>query len=154
MTTANWETIRQEYEQGDSLRVLAARHGVGVTTIHDRSKSEQWVRTLGERKPNTEQPPIPTDDAFSLARFALHKLVELAQGDLDLKDHKLLSDALSQYNKVIAAAPPTQTRGSYIAPELIAVMTPQEQDIVQKILSEAEQRLKQDEKVTPMRRTG
>ncbi len=151
MTTANWTAIRQEYEQGDSLRVLAARHGVGVTTIHDRSKSEHWVRTLGERKTNTERPPIPTDDAFSLARYALHKLIELAQGDLDLKDHKLLSDALSQYNKVIAAAPPQPTsQSSYIAPELIAVMTPQEQDMVQKILSEAEQRL--GEKVTPIRR--
>jgi len=153
MTTANWESIRTEYEQGDSLRVLAARHGVGVTTIHDRSKSERWVRTLGERKTNTERPPIPTDDAFSLARFALHKLIELAQGDLDLKDHKLLSDALSQYNKVIAAAPPQpSSQSSYIAPELISVMTPQEQDMVQKILSEAEQRL--GEKVTPMRKTG
>ena len=153
MTTANWESIRTEYEQGDSLRVLAARHGVGVTTIHDRSKSERWVRTLGERKTNTERPPIPTDDAFSLSRFALHKLIELAQGDLDLKDHKLLSDALSQYNKVIAAAPPQpSSQSSYIAPELISVMTPQEQDMVQKILSEAEQRL--GEKVTPMRKTG
>src|SRR5258708_325175 len=29
----DWSVIRQEYEQGSSLRVLAAKHGVGKSTI-------------------------------------------------------------------------------------------------------------------------
>ncbi len=154
MTTANWTAIRTEYEQGDSLRVLAARHGVGVTTIHDRSKLECWVRTLGEQKPNREHYLPPTADALSIAHAVLHNLAEAAKReDLELKDIKMLADSLSACQKVILAAPPQPTsQSSYIAPELIAVMTPQEQDMVQKILSEAEQRL--GEKVTPMRRTG
>lgn len=64
-----------------------------------------------------------------------------------IKAHQIIVERLAP-----ASASPQveEQRSSYIAPELIAVMTTQEQDIVQKILSEAEQRL--DEKVTPMRK--
>lgn len=149
----DWEAIKAEYEQGDSQRVLAARHNVPRTTIASRAKVEHWKHPQSFRPPPTMDEQPDEDDLFSLAQFALSKLAVHLKGDLELKDHKLFADALNQYSKVIAAAPPApSSQSSYIAPELIAVMTPQEQDIVQKILSEAEQRLKQDEKITPLRR--
>src|SRR6266568_2930220 len=60
-------------------------------------------------------PPSPTSlpgDALSIAHTGLHQLAQHLQAEtpLDIKDHKLLSDALAQYVKVLLIAPQEETQ--------------------------------------------
>ena len=43
MALIDWSVIRQEYEQGTSLRSLATKHGVSKTTLIRKRDSEQWT---------------------------------------------------------------------------------------------------------------
>lgn len=39
-----WDDIRAAYEDGDTSRILAERHGVGERTVRRRAAAEEWVR--------------------------------------------------------------------------------------------------------------
>src|SRR5438132_7068091 len=122
----DWSIIRQEYEQGASLRVLAAKHGVGKSTIAERKHKEQWTehRTNTGRTPDriplARPTPLPIpDDAISIARIGLHQLAQHLQTDeiLPISSHKSLSDALAQYVKVLVTAPrETETQDGLVLP--------------------------------------
>ena len=40
----NWEQIKEEYERGESLSVLAQTYGVKANTIKGRKQREKWQR--------------------------------------------------------------------------------------------------------------
>ena len=40
----NWEQIKEEYERGESLSVLAQTYGVKANTIKGRKQREKWKR--------------------------------------------------------------------------------------------------------------
>src|SRR5260221_5857181 len=41
-----WSVIRQEYEQGASLRDIVARHGSSIATISRVARHEGWIRPV------------------------------------------------------------------------------------------------------------
>ena len=153
---ADWNVIRQEYEQGASLRQLAARHDVPKTTLIRRRDAERWTkdRTIGPRTRPDHTPlskpvhlPIP-DDAVSIARIGLSQLAQHLQQDtiLDLKDHKLLSDALSQYVKALITAPrENEVQDGLVLP--LEKLLPSTRLEIRRLLAE-------DEQVQQERRTG
>jgi len=146
-----WQQVRQEYEeQGASLRVLALRHGVGKSTIAERKYKEQWTRNgplsvLVPDKPDS--PPGSSTDAVTIARLGLKQLAQHLQQDglLSIAAHKLLSDALAQYVKVLVTAPrETETQeGLYIPLERLL---PETRAALRRILARDEE-LQQEEKV-------
>ncbi len=153
----DWTTIRQEYEAGDSLRVLSARHGVPTTTLHRRMHKEQWNKPAEHISGTVEQSIPPTADAVAIANALLSLLLEhVGRKDLDLKAIKSISDSLSSCQRVIIAAGPAaqEPRHSYLAPEFIAALEPGERDHLQAIFAQAEARLREqaDEKITPIRK--
>src|SRR5260221_11498842 len=121
----DWPQIRQEYEQGASLRSHAAKHNVGKSTIAERKFKEQWDRPdTGHRTPDTlpllrpAALPIP-GDALSIARIGLKQLAQHLQTEdlLPIVTHKSLADALSTYVKVLLTAPQeTETREGLLIP--------------------------------------
>src|SRR6266568_1294091 len=115
--TSDWAAIRQEYEQGHlSQSALAKKYGLSRTAIHKRAKTESWqVAGCRLQVAGATTPPSPTSlpgDALSIAHTGLHQLAQHLQAEtpLDIKDHKLLSDALAQYVKVLLIAPQEETQ--------------------------------------------
>lgn len=155
MTTANWTAIRQEYERGDSLRVLAARHGVPTTTLHRKSQKEQWNKPAEQQHGTVEQPLPLTPDALSIAHAVLRSLKEaIGRKDLELKDIKMLSDSLSACQKVIIAAGPQRPDTSgpnfndFDQQELDEYLF--HENALRRIEQSVE--VRRDEKITPLRR--
>jgi len=116
VTLADWSKIREEYEQGVSLRQLATNHNVSKTYIIEKRNKENWTRPLPTDRPTTTDRvptplkpkplPIPAD-ARAIARTGLSQLARHLEGDdlLPITCHKLISDSLSQYVKVLITAP-------------------------------------------------
>jgi hypothetical protein len=112
--THDWDAIRREYEQGEcSQSTLAKKYGVSRTAIQKKATREAWtvagcrLQVAGATPPLPPQHlPLPTD-ATTIARAGLRQLAQhlQTQTPLDIHDHKLLSDALAQYVKVIIIAP-------------------------------------------------
>lgn len=90
--SADWNAIRADYESGVSLRQLAAKHGVGKSTIAERKFKEQWDRPdTGHRTPDVKQ-------AQSHKDFTPKK-------DLSTKDRqRLFLDAFSEHANVLVSA--------------------------------------------------
>jgi transposase len=57
---ADWQAIRAEYEQGASLRTLAAKHGVSKTYIIEKRNKEEWNRPDTDRPTAKQTPPNET----------------------------------------------------------------------------------------------
>ncbi len=120
---ADWQAIRRDYEAGASLRTLEADYGKSASAICRRAQKEGWERQAQQDATQRNITPLPLlplpADAHSLARNGLSQLARhlQAEGLLDIKDHKLLSDALAQYVKVLVTAPqeqPEQEDGLFI----------------------------------------
>src|SRR5260221_9584112 len=88
----DWSVIRQEYEQGSSLRVLAAKHGVGKSTIAERKFKEQWDKPdTGHRTPDAKQAQSHTN--------------RTPKKDLSTKDRQhLFLEAFSEHANVLVSA--------------------------------------------------
>jgi hypothetical protein len=118
----DWNAIRADYEQGQlSQSALAKKHGISRKAISNHARGEHWTSPTvtghtSQVTPATPPPPLANvtpfplpADAHSIARIGLHQLALHLQSEtlLEIKDHKSLSDALSQYIKVLATAPET-----------------------------------------------
>ncbi len=147
MSTADWPAIRSEYEQGASLRSLAAKHSVSKTYIIEKRNKEQWNRPTD--RPLTNRPTAPTslpfhlpipDDAIGIARIGLKQLAMHLQADeiLPIKDHKSLSDALAQYVKVLITAPQEHETHNELSIPLNTI-SPRTRLAIQQLLAEDEQ---------------
>ena len=135
----DWEAIQKEYEGGLSLRSLSAKHEVPTTTLHRHIQHGQWQRNTERNK--AEHPLVfeqvqPPDSIAELAQKMVGQLANIALVPLALKEHKLFADSLSQYHKIIIAAPDQQL------PNTIdwSIFEQAELDIIQPIFAAAEER--------------
>ncbi len=146
---ANWRAVRAEFETTPlSIRSIALKFNVPKSTLLNRIRVEQWQRStvsnmtdLGGHGPMV-QPDGPTDaDPVAIAQAILRTLTEVVRREhIDIRELKSASDSLASCQKVIIAAGPAaqDPRRSYIAPELIACMSPGDQDEMERILASAE----------------
>lgn len=58
---ADWQAIRQEYEQGASLRSLAAKHGISKSLIGKKKFEEQWTNSGHKRIMSIAQAHVDTN---------------------------------------------------------------------------------------------
>jgi len=162
----DWTVVQQQYEQGASLRDIVARHGSSIATISRIARHEGWerpvtpieIRKHETVKHETSIPPPPVSpsvsmpsDAISIARTGLAQLDQhlKSKGEpvkdiLSIASHKLLSDALSQYVKILAMAPQESQDGFVI---LFEELLPQTVDVIRQALVEDErlQRVRSEE---------
>jgi len=143
----DWAIIRKEYEQGASLRSLATTYDVPKTTLIRRRDAEAWTRTgplLVHGPDRTIPPPVSPMplDALSVARVGLKQLAQHLQGQttedtLPIASHKLLSDALSQYVKVLITAPrETEAQDGLLLP--LEKLLPETRIEIRRLLAEDE----------------
>lgn len=46
LTADQWAEVRAEYEMGDSLNVVAERHGMSRAAVQKRAKAESWTQNV------------------------------------------------------------------------------------------------------------
>lgn len=153
---ADWSVIRNEYEQGASLRQLATKHSVSKTYIIEKRNKENWSRPLPTDRPTTTDRPLsPTKpiplpipaNAVTIAQIGLSQLARHLQTDelLPITYHKSISDALAQYVKVLVTAPrETETQDGLVIP--LEKLLPHTRREIRRLLAEDEQ-LQQEAKV-------
>ncbi len=149
----DWELIKKEYEQGLSLRVLSTKYGASKSTIHEHAVDGHWTRTTnGQLLDNGQTPLAPASTTVELARGMIGQLATIAKVPLDLKEHNLFAQALSQYNKIMVTAPVTEQN----LPNSIdwSIFTQDELSIIQPIFAQAEERrrIEQGETTIPQLR--
>lgn len=78
MSDINWAAIRAEYENGSSLRVLAAKYGVSKSVIGDRKYKEKWIQMRTDTRTSHGNTESPTRDVMASVRVqsALKMLLE------------------------------------------------------------------------------
>src|SRR5260221_1751153 len=93
-----WSVIRQEYEQGASLRDIVARHGSSIATISRVARHEGWIRSVT---------PPETRNVKQVKRET-HAQVDThltPKKDLSTKDRqRLFLEAFSEHANVLVAA--------------------------------------------------
>jgi len=118
MTDINWDAIRQDREQGLSLRTLALKYGISKSYIGEMLSSGQTGQTGQEKRAQTP-PPLRTPPTLAEPAQAQNITTLIAQNlirmiarhvtgkfrpeevNLDPREMKLLADTLSQCNKVL-----------------------------------------------------
>jgi hypothetical protein len=136
----DWEAIKKDFEDGLSLRTLSAKYDVGKSTIADRSNAGHWQRTEPGHIPDIPYTPLPEQDTeiAGLAKQMVGQLATIAQTPLELKEHKLFADSLSQYHKIILTSVDAQSS----TPQSLdwSIFTEAELAIIQPIFAQAEER--------------
>jgi transposase-like protein len=144
-TAEKWHIIRQEYEKGASLRSLATKHDVPKTSLIRKRDAEGWTRTGGPvlvHGPVDQEPPQgvqPPADALTIARLGLRQLAQHLQGKdtLSIANHKLLSDALATYVKVLLMVPrEVDTQDGLVLP--LEKLLPETRTAIRRLLAEDE----------------
>lgn len=94
MSEVNWSAIRAEYENGSSLRQLAAKYGVSKSAIGERKYKEQWT----ERTPDTGHRTLDTKHAGNVVHPTPKK-------NLSTKDRqRLFLEAYAEHANILLAA--------------------------------------------------
>lgn len=155
----DWMAIRAEYEQGATLRALAAKHGISKSAIGKKKSQEQW----SEKVDSGHVPPIvhsnvhsvvsrlpKTYDVLSIADLLLSQLAHNLQLDMDIRDIKLASDALASCAKVKLTYPAEQEEqdindGIVLWPEKLLPETRLE---IRRLLEADEQQQQREERVS------
>jgi hypothetical protein len=134
---SDWEAIKKDFESGLSLRTLSAKHDIGKSTIHEHAIAGQWQRTNVGQLPDIGQTPVaPANSTVALANSMIGQLATIAKVPLDLKEHNLFAQALSQYNKIAVTGVDVAS-----TPALDwSIFTEAELAIIQPIFSAAEER--------------
>ncbi len=148
----DWELIKKEYEQGLSLRVLSTKYAIGKSTIHEHAVDGRWTRTANGQIPDNGHAPLaPASTTVELARGMIGQLATIAKVPLDLKEHNLFAQALSQYNKIMVTAPVVDNLPNSID---WSIFTQDELSIIQPIFAQAEERkrIEQGETTIPQLR--
>lgn len=148
----DWHNIRTEYETGASQRSLAKKYGIAQPTISERAKKEQWQRS--PIIPLSEPITYSETDEFTIVQKAINHLATFLQNDqvMDLKDHKLFADALSQYMKIKLLTPAGEDFSAFDMREFLAGCTDEELEIVRPIIAAVQAR--RSEKITPIKKVG
>lgn len=140
----DWSVIRQEYEQGDSLRILAARHGVSKSLIGKKKFQEKWTENKLRLPPvdtGVDMPPpvhFPiASDIHTIADLLLAQIATHLQGTLEIRDIKSASDALASCAKVKQMPRETETQDGLVIP--LEKLLPQTRRAIRELLAEDEQ---------------
>lgn len=138
MSTIDWPAIREKFEQGISQRTLARRYGVNQASISRRANKEAWninprITPASERISDA-LPEKPPETLAEAVEALIQKVIVYAQRDnLEVKDVKLLADAISQFHKIRLTSPSTQqfTESGFPADLLTYLTTDQLAEIAQ-----------------------
>lgn len=149
----DWASIQSDYEQGLSLRILADKYDISKSMIHKKSTQEGWTVStkIGgqEWTPPNHTNKEPSTDIAALANTMVGHLAEMAVKPLlDLREHKLFADALSQYGKILlvdAANGKNPLQGSsdqgvLVPHDLLQYIAPEELANIEKYIENAEGR--------------
>lgn len=111
---AVWDQARRDYLDGDAAETVAARYGVGVSTVRARAKAGGWRRC---DQPDPEPVDLDVEEAEGLADYSVmarHALVRLnravmagraAEAGSWMRLHQRLLD-LARLTAEAAAPPP------------------------------------------------
>lgn len=123
-TPVDWPAIRTKFEQGYRQASLAREYGITQQAISKRALKEGWQ--AASVVPPTTDYNIPQSDNSDpqniLATIAilLQKVTERAKDDnLEIKDIKLIADALSQFHKIRLTSPDDKPTESGLPSELL-----------------------------------
>lgn len=119
MSTIDWPTIRAKYESGISQNSLAREYGISQQAISKRALKEGWVVQFVVPPTTSDNSQQPPDDVLSIIHTLLQKAAQHAQNELDIKDIKLLADALSQFHKIKLTSPDEKPTASGIDADLL-----------------------------------
>ncbi len=160
-----WTKIKTEYEHGASKNALAEKYGVSRQAIIKHAKAEKWLAPV---HPEMDIPlsisdvleVITEEEARGVIAVALMMLKRIAEHvekqDLEIKDLKLLADALSSCNKVLTVREIEQTQVQYDLRILLAKATNEEVEIMRPVIAAIAARDKEQEpgNITPFRKQG
>lgn len=134
----DWPAIRLDFEKGLSLRLLEIKYGASKSSIDRRSKMGQWNGTTWDKGTTPLVTPEAPIEAVQLAKKALGYLDTLCVPTMDIKEHTSFAQALTQYSKVIATAPPAseELAGFQSPDEMTMYMTPEHHAILSKLQAE------------------
>lgn len=155
-TPEEWAMIRAEYEQGTPQRRLAAKFGISQAAISQRAKREEWVINKLIIPITDDNPPAESDNPFlTLVYKAIRDLAKHLEFHLDLREHKLLADALSQYTKVKLAFPDEDQAAPFDLRDFLAGCTDEELEQLRPILLNVQARIEaEQEKIRPIKKVG
>jgi hypothetical protein len=145
----DWPAIKAQYEQGVKQNSLAREYGITQQAISKRAVKEGWI-VQAVVPPTTfdnfSQHHSHLDDdgdphnILTIIHVLLKKVAQHAdQDNLDVKDIKLLADAISQFHKIYLTSPsndkPTE---SGIAAALLPYLTMRHLDRLAELRAEEE----------------
>ncbi len=114
----DWQQLRSEYEQGASLRTLAAKHGISKSLIGKKKFHEQWTQPQVDRIVDMPRPVHSVStDIFVIADTLLYQVSQHLQEPLPMRDLKSASDVLAACAKVKQVYPQEQeTKDGLVIP--------------------------------------
>ncbi|SRR6266550_1229659 len=138
----DWAAIEKDRaEENLSLRTLASKHGVPFTTIADHFKRRATYSPRTDSVQSVQDTLEPSIDIVALAKRLVDQLSRIAKDELDLKEHTLLSQSLSQYYKIMYAPPPAQPETNQPGQHFdLSILNEEELEQVQRIFAQAELR--------------
>ena len=109
-SSVDWQAIKGKYEQGIRQASLAREHGITQQAISKRALKEGWQVQFVVSPTTIDNFPQPgdnqPDEVLSVIGTLLQKVIKHAQQeDIEIKDIKLLADALSQFHKIRLTSP-------------------------------------------------
>ncbi len=148
----DWPSIRFEYEQGFSLRSLAAKYQVPKSTIESRAKTGNWTKSdILRTSPLPLSELSETSDLATIEK-AIRLITRRLEEEPDNKDIKMLMDSLSQAYKIKMFLPAEDDLGAFDMREFLAGCTDEELEIVRPIIAAVQAR--RSEKITPIKKVG
>jgi hypothetical protein len=116
---ADWNAIRQEYitDESSSYRKLAQKYGVGMTSLYNHAKSEDWVGQRKQLKDKSITKSIETiskkrADKLSRVMDITDKLLDKLERAVDELDIHLVTKATKvkeiEYNNDLRPDKPTK----------------------------------------------
>lgn len=167
MPDIDWAAIRRDYEQGRSLRSLEKQYPVTRPAIAKHAKKEGWqapdmpIVSIPYHEVSTletfSEPDV--DPLLGLVNDAITDLARHLDNHLELKEHKLLADALSQYVKIKLSLPGKADQTSQVAAfdirDLLASATDDELELLRPVIKNVQARIdEQQEKIRPIKKIG
>ncbi len=139
----DWNALRSEYEQGASLRTLAAKYGISKSLIGKKKFQEQWTVPQVDRRVDMPRPVHRVStDVLILADMLLYQVSQHLQESLPMKDLKSASDVLAACAKVKQTYPQEQETQDGLVIPYIRISAHARMEI-RRILMEDEQRKEQ-----------
>ncbi len=146
----DWPAIRTEYEQGFSLRSLAAKYQVPKSTIESRAKTGNWTKSDILRTTPLPLSELSETSDMATIEKAIRLITRRLEKEPDNKDIKMLMDSLSQAYKIKMFLPAGDDLGADSLREFLAGCTDEQLEIVRPIIADVQAR--RADKITPLKK--